>query len=584
MYAQYQIIQSEDPATLSDSLINTSLYPNPTNLRLINHRDEQLLALETFIFDKLHGILSTINPMRLSNYYFRAVLDSRDLFPIVKLLDSQKRIEIACELMNYAEKTSYHENFSASYLQSLLPFYKTNEKVELLKYLSDGSLSFAKQDFIKEVFYSAKSLKNLNYLVINSKIESKNELRNREIKDFIATAAIGTMLCAQKLPAKPKKNTTMMETKSIINELKNYLLSCLKTIDDFKSHSRTDAFKEYKSGIRNILYTINNSKNNYSRKTKKNNPTVSLRAFCNELFEILDVLQNFRISLSSSDSKIKVKSKDKFRDWEIEEIRSVKKAIEIIGAGRVLSTPLLFEIKRYSDYEYCGRRTEDGSIILSDSANDQSGYGSIYPKVTEFQAVAVHEMMHGIQWGRKLCSRADFDPQNYRITGPADPRSCFEEFAMLSDWKIFRNKYTLDTDSQYFTSKGRKIKFHVPEYYNSEKRIFVYSAADNQIFSFFSEARFGFKRSFDSVPEEDYVESATDYLLSNGKAIEYEPDKFLFFERLFRKFDQNLSIQRKLTKNLSLLMGKVLTIEDLYNKPQIIKCDLQPYDNTASTL
>lgn len=556
---------------ISDSILNTELYAGSDAFRLISHKNTELTLLENEVFSEMTAALRQINPMKLSNYYFRAVLDSRDLFPVLELLDTCQKTDLAIKLMNYAEKNSVFEDYSGNFLQSMLHFYSAPEKVILLKYLLDGTLTFAKQDFIREIFHSAKDLKNLAYLVKHSQIESKTELRNRDIKEFIATAVIGTALCKFKLPDPPKKNASLAESNLKIGEIKIWLLEKLNFMEKFSEYKRTDTFREYKSGIRNILYVINNRKRSYCRKTKGNNPVVALRNFANEVLEMTDILRHSKISLTSHDPKMKKNGGDKFRDWGLSEIRDVKKAIDLIGKGRILSTPCLFEIQRYTDYDYCGRRTENGVIIISDFATDGSGFENIYPKISQFLAVTVHEMLHGIQWGRKTSSTYSFDNESGQILGPADSSSGFQEFTMLSDWRILRQKHTHDKGLHVFTLNGRKLRFNVPESADGDNRIYVFSAGDNKIFSCFAEARFGFQRNSDNTPEEDYAESCTDYLLAPREALKYEADKFLFFERLYRKYDSNITIQKELANSLEELLGNVLTIEDIfYDRAKIL--------------
>jgi hypothetical protein len=235
--------------------------------------------------------------------------------------------------------------------------------------------------------------------------------------------------------------------------------------------------------------------------------------------------------------------------WNILEITEITKTLKHLPRWALIGTPLLCSIIRRSECadEFHACRTRSGDIEIYSRAFSNYGNAPYLKGWSNQQLCLVHEICHGLHFGDRYNLKLAPDGT---IQESGNLAVSFERFAALSDWRVVERTPQLRRQHHYALARGIEVPLEVPITLHPTERIQFsfdpYAPSAQPLWSYNPDAGFAFGPNAHRSPWEDYADSGTMYFLTPAIFQKLAPNKFAYFEGVYRMYPSGVPPAREI--------------------------------------
>jgi hypothetical protein len=478
---------------------------------------------------------------------------------IAKLPYEGTRRQIVLELMKPARSNDGYRNYIATKIPHLIYFLSLRERMRLLSHVLTWPERKASAAMAYGIVRSAKTKDEMFELVTEKRSKQLLKLKHKELREIVAKVLFMRRFKELSLPLglsrkisarvvkEPKKARQAVRER--LSALYDSVKAHLAAVESYRRLERTRSAKEFTRSLKDALRIL-------SPHVGRNGalPKQPLSRFEGaKLAALVSLKVRSELAHGVWFARSRPSKGKPSWSWTISDVKRVLPALKEIGEGVRLMTPLLHRFERQSDRkDEFGSRAPNGAIQLTDSGRSNRSISRAFGGRCYSLITILHEIGHAIQIGASAES-ITYAKHTGRVLSPADAIFDFQAFCALSGWRfVTEQPWSLVFGGHAVDVAGTMYPVDRTTTYQGEPAVFVdiKEGTEKYLLVRHPDAQFGVRFSASYEPWEDWAEGFSEYLLAPDRFVVFAPEKFLYFQVHFRRYEESSDIIQSLHERL----------------------------------
>lgn len=505
--------------------------------RLNLNEPEAALMASTSVRSLLNGLANGLSDEDLREQFTQPGLSTKDLLGVLRYVTPEKRVEFLEKLFELDSLGSSAQEFVEGKLDNALHFTSQSERELLIKRLLSSENPASKADYIEALLEGSKNLTELKETIDSVGADRLLALGDSGVKEAVATGVLLSELSSMELPELPVANASQAELSEFLDAMGQALSDRIEAVEAHDELRGSRAYNEAKSALEFDLRYLNQD-----RATATS--VEQLRELGDTLRTMVEVESRFGVSLTHTESGPDA------RRWTSKDVKEIKQLLEHFPEDTLLFTPILHDIKRVDEIQGAyAARYWDGVIRVADICIDDQFIQRAYGVGSSLQLVLAHEIGHGIQLGLHPSS-LEQTPDGGVEFSKGDPIYDFAEWMEISGWTVYSpDDVEILNGGQSAQIGDQEYPIGVPVDIDGTSVILQYQRG--LLYSFDTDAPFSLDPYSRTNPWEDFAEAFCEYIMIPERLIEFAPEKFIFLEKEFRLYDDQLELMRNAEQRIA---------------------------------
>ncbi|RIL05908.1 MAG: hypothetical protein DCC75_11300, partial [Proteobacteria bacterium] len=525
---------------------------NPSRiLSLLSSPKESQQAAHDVVREMLQEIAGRLSDPVLRDKYSRADLPERERLNVLGYCSKQDLSDFLRKVAQASHSNPHVREFMQGKFNNALQFASQTDKATLVRDLMDcceGEI--AAQDIVT-VLRTIGSLDELVSIVNEAGDEDLLALGSAQVKEMVALARVAAAMRNIEEPATVIEGASCEELGAELDSIARSIEQRVAILNGFESFADTHTVADF---LKTATYELD-----YLRSARERGLDQEQAFKLAELMrEKLSIEFRFGMTLSHQGATPAVIVRGgevelielPERHWSIEELRQVRKTLENLPEGLILTTPLLREVQRVATLGYgvLGQRFPDGLIRIADFAVGNRWVERFFPGISSLQVTLTHEIGHGVQIADRPQSIEGDEQQGYKLS-PGDSRYDFAEYMSLSGWSLIApERFEITNEGLSVVLDGEEYPIGHPIKHNGNQIILVLN--QGLLFSHQAYAPFSLIDYSRTNPWEDWAEAFAEYFLMPRRLVTFAPEKFRYFEEEFGVYRNSEELRHLLADKL----------------------------------
>lgn len=389
---------------------------------------------------------------------------------------------------------------------------------------------------------SRESIKDLTLLVKQIGVAALRAVPSKTLKNLVAAVELEQRLSKIKFPRAVSKFAPTPKINNTLAAIKETLLLRREAVDAAGVDGNSLIGRRLKQIIDRDLEYLSSERSRTRGATAR-------RELTNTAINRFKLEQRLAIALSE---EIDDESGARKARWSSKDIRDLQRLFKKLPESLIMATPKLAQIRLCAELKggAYGQRDGTGLVKISTDAIDEPEISKEFRGRSSLLLVTLHEIGHSIKfgtWGDGRNSKKSIDELTDESSNSVD----FRNFVRLSDWKVIPpSDYTMSDANQIVRANGRSFCVDDPVEFQGHQVVFRYDEGKRTLYSHAADAQFPVQAYGRANPWEDWTESWTDYIELPERLIEFAPWKFVYFEQLFHRHQNNTKAMKALGEAL----------------------------------